>query len=410
MSQTNAAAEQGRSDAQSMTVILVAGSLVLALSFGIRSIFGGVLEPISTEYGWSRETFSLSLAIQNLFWGLAQPAFGLIADRYGDRRALWLGFVCYLAGMVLTVIGTTPLAMHLGAGVLVGAGVSGTAFGLVLAVVGRAAPEAKRSQYLGLAAAFGASGQAVLPVAAGWLTAAYDWHVMLMVMTALILPMALCIPFLHVPSAPSAPGAPADATILEMLKKAFGYSRYNLLVLGFFVCGFHVAFITVHFPAFVTEMCGDPALGLQALGIVGLANIFGSLGAGYLGSRFPKPYILSAIYALRALVIFLFISFPITPTSVIVFALAIGPLWLSTIPLTSGIVVGMFGPKYMATLYGFVFLSHQLGSFLGVWLGGRLYDLYNSYDIVWWAGIALGIASAIVHLPIRERPPESAIA
>ena len=205
MSQTNAAAEQGRSDAQSMTVILVAGSLVLALSFGIRSIFGGVLEPISTEYGWSRETFSLSLAIQNLFWGLAQPAFGLIADRYGDRRALWLGFVCYLAGMVLTVIGTTPLAMHLGAGVLVGAGVSGTAFGLVLAVVGRAAPEAKRSQYLGLAAAFGASGQAVLPVAAGWLTAAYDWHVMLMVMTALILPMALCIPFLHVPSAPSAP-------------------------------------------------------------------------------------------------------------------------------------------------------------------------------------------------------------
>ncbi|MEL6279551.1 MAG: MFS transporter [Pseudomonadota bacterium] len=408
MSATQHASPSG-ADARSLTVILAAGALVLALSFGVRTVFGGVLDPISQEFGWPRETFSLSLAIQNLVWGLAQPFFGMIADRFGDRRALWLGFFCYLAGMVLTVLGTTPMEMHMGAGVLVGAGVAGTAFGLVLAVVGRAAPDNKRSKYLGLVAAMGSAGQAIMPILAGWLTVAYGWQAMLVVMTILILPMAFCIPFLHVKSQPSAPGAPADATILEMLKRAFGYSSYNLLVIGFFVCGFHVAFIAVHFPAFVTEMCGDPALGLQALGVVGLANIFGSLMAGYLGDRFPKPYILSAIYALRSLVIFLFITLPITPTSVMIFAVTIGMLWLSTVPLTSGLVAGMFGPKYMATLYGFVFLSHQLGSFLGVWLGGRLYDIYNSYDIVWWAAIALGIASAIVHLPIRERPPEIAV-
>ncbi len=394
-----------RDDAANMAVIIGAGAAVLALSFGVRAVFGGVLEPLSTEFGWAREVFSLSLAIQNLVWGAAQPLFGLVADRYGDRRALWIGFVCYVAGMILCVLGSTPLMQHLGAGVLVGAGVSGTAFGLVLSVVGRNAPEHKRSQYLGLVSALGSTGQVVMPLLAAWLTAEYDWRVMLWVMTALVLPMALFIPYLKTvarpPTGPAADAA-AEAGVLETLKNAFGYTSYNLLTLGFFVCGFHVAFITVHFPAFVAERCGDPALGLQAIGLVGLANIFGSLAAGHLGARFPKPYVLSAIYALRALVIFLFISFPITPTTVIIFALAIGPLWLSTVPLTSGVVAGMFGPKYMATLYGFVFFSHQIGSFLGVWLGGRLYDLYGSYDIVWWAAIGLGLLSAIVHLPVRE--------
>lgn len=403
-------------DSRSMTVILAAGAVVLALSFGVRTVFGGVLEPISTEFGWSRETFSLSLAIQNLFWGVAQPFFGALADKFGDRRALWLGLGCYVVGMLMTITGATPLAMHAGAGLLVGAGIAGTAFGVVLSVVGRAAPEEKRSQYLGLVVALGSTGQAVIPVVAGWLTAAYGWQAMLGVMTVLLLGIAACIPFLRAPET-AAQEAAADGTasadappLFTTLGAAFESASYNLLIAGFFVCGFHLAFIAVHFPAFVNEMCGDPALGLQALGVVGLANIAGSYAAGWLAGRFPKQYLLSAIYALRALVIFLFISFPVTPFSVIVFALAIGPLWLSTVPLTSGLVAGMFGPRYMGTLWGFVFLSHQMGSFLGVWLGGRLYDLYNSYDIVWWVAIALGIASAIVHLPIREQRSERALA
>lgn len=399
-----------REQSANMAVIIGAGAVVLAISFGVRSMFGGVLEPISTEYGWDREVFSLSLAIQNLMWGVAQPMFGAIADRYGDRRALWLGFFCYLAGMVLCVLGTTPEIQHLGAGVLIGAGVAGTAFGLVLAVVGRNAPEEKRSYYLGLVSALGSTGQVLIPLLAAYLTAEYDWKTMMWVMTALILPMALFIPYMKTPQRPTATpseDAAAETGVMEVLRRAFGYSSFNLLALGFFVCGFHVAFIASHFPAFVAEMCGDPALGLQAVGLIGFANIFGSLAAGYLGGRYPKPYILSTIYALRAVVIFVFIMLPITPTTVIIFSLTIGMLWLSTVPLTSGLVAGMFGPRYMGTLYGVVFLSHQLGSFLGIWMGGRLYDAYGSYDIVWWVAIGLGVASAIVHLPVREQRVEA---
>lgn len=391
----------------SVAIIIAACAAIMALSFGIRSVFGGVLEPLSREFGWPREIFSFSLAIQNLVWGLAQPFFGMIADRYGDRRAIWLGFACYLVGMVLCVLGTTPLMQHLAAGVLVGAGVSGTGFGLVLAVVGRVSSNDRRSQNLGLAAAFGAGGQVILPLLAAWLTDQYDWRTMLWVMTALVLPIAFFIPFLRTPDAPSrgaGPLAEPEAGFIETLRGAFGYSSYNLLVVGFFVCGFHIAFITVHFPAFVAERCGDPALGLQAIGVVGLMNVLGTILAGQLGAKLPKNYLLSGIYALRALVILLFISFPVTPLSVILFAVAIGPLWLSTVPLTSGLVAGMFGLRYMGTLYGFVFLSHQLGAFIGVWLGGALYDAYGGYDAVWWLSIALGVMSAIVHLPVRERP------
>lgn len=401
---------------RSMATIMIAASVILALSFGVRSIFGGVIGPLSAEFGWPRETYSLSLAIQNLVWGLAQPLFGAIADRYGDRKALWIGFACYLLGMALAVIGTTPLAQHLGTGLLIGMGISGTAFGIVLSVVGRAAPEAKRSQYLGFATAAGSLGQVALPPLTAWLLQEYDWRTALIVLTVLLLPMAVCIPFLRAGGRPPAPsgaaatsagtgmGAGADDPGLgEVLTRAFGHTSYVLLTIGFFVCGFHLAFISIHFPAFVAERCGDPALGLQALTLVGATNIIGTILAGQLGAWLPKPYLLSGIYALRALLITVFISFPITPTSVILFSLAIGPLWLSTVPLTSGLVVGMFGPKHMGTLYGFVFLSHQLGSFVGVWLGGWLYDATGSYDIVWKAAIALGVFSAIIHLPVRER-------
>lgn len=403
-----------------MTVIILAGALVLAVSFGVRSVFGGVMEPLSDElFGGRLEIFSLSLAIQNLFWGAAQPLFGMIADRYGDRRALWLGLLCYLAGMLLCIFGMTPIAQHLGAGVLVGMGTAGTAFGLVLAVVGRAAPPEKRSQYLGFASALGSAGQVAMPLLAAYLAEAYDWRVMLWVMTGLLLIIGLCIPFLKVQDQPSAAGAAAeDASMGQMLSRAFGHSSYVLLTLGFFVCGFHVAFISAHFPTFVEHFCTATsmtpeelrAFGLQAIALVGFANIIGTLVAGQLGAMFPKPYVLSAIYALRSVVILVFISLPITPVSVMVFAFLMGILWLSTVPLTSGLVAGMFGPKYMGTLYGFVFFSHQIGSFIGVWLGGVAFDLYGSYDLIWWLGIGLGVMSAIVHLPVREQPYQPAAA
>jgi len=396
----------------SLTVIMIAGTVALALSFGARSIFGVVLAPLSQDMGWPRETFALSLAIQNLVWGLAQPAFGMIADRWGDRRALWLGFGLYLAGMLLSGLATTPLAQHLGAGLLVGMGISGTAFGLVLSVVGRAAPEHRRSQALGLVAALGASGQVLMPLMAQHLVASYGWSAAVLATGAMLAPMALCIPWLKAPKAASAPGA-REIALGEALRRAFGHSSYLLLVMGFFVCGFHVAFITTHFPAYVAEVCAafsfmgrevtPQALGAATIALVGVANVVGTLIAGQLGARYPKPYVLSAIYGLRAVVILAFIALPVSPLSVIVFSLSIGVLWLSTVPLTAGLVAAMFGPRFMATLYGFVFLSHQLGAFAGVWMGGRLYDLYGSYAVVWWVAIGLGVFSAIVHLPIRER-------
>ncbi|MEM1343191.1 MAG: MFS transporter [Pseudomonadota bacterium] len=383
-------------------IIILAGSAVIALSFGVRSVFGVVLDPLSTDLGWARETFSLSIAIQNMVWGLAQPAFGLIADRFGDRRAIWLGFFVYVAGMLLATLGFAPWMQHLGAGVLVGMGVAGTAFGLVLAVVGRAVPDEKRSMALGTTAALGALGQMVLPLVASWLTGAYGWQTALFAMTLVLLPMAAFIPLLKTPE-PGPDAVPEPALPFKaMMAQAFGHSSYLLLMSGFFVCGFHVAFMTAHFPAYVTEVCGSVTLGAATLSIIGLANVMGTFVFGALGARYPKPYLLSMIYALRAVVITIFVLIPPTPITVVVFSMVIGVIWLSTVPLTSALVASMFGPKNMATLYGFVFLSHQIGSFLGVWMGGRVYDLTGSYDVMWWIAVALGVASAIVHLPVRE--------
>ena len=389
-------------------VIIIAGAVVLTFSFGIRSVFGVMLDPISETYGWPREVFSFSMALAMLVWGFGQPLFGWIADRWGDRFALTLGFLLYLAGMLLTAFGHTRLMMHMGAGVLVGLGVAGTAFGLILSVVGRATPDAKRSQALALTAAFGSLGQMMMPALSGVLVEALGWQMAMLALTGLLLPMAACIPFLkaEVPT--------SNATIHDhlatgaVIRRAFGHSSYMLLTMGFFVCGFHVAAIAAHFPAFVAEMCATaegPAteLGALTLSIVGLANFIGTLIVGQLGARLPKPYILSAIYALRAVVIFVFISLPITPFSVIVFSFSIGLLWLITVPLTSALVATMFGTKHMATLHGFVFLSHQVGSFIGIYMGGVAYDRYGNYDAIWYASIALGIFSAIVHLPVRDR-------
>ncbi|MEM6678552.1 MAG: MFS transporter [Pseudomonadota bacterium] len=396
-------ADTARRTLSPTAVIIAAGSVVVALSFGVRSVFGIVLDPMSTEFGWPREIFSLSLAIQNMVWGLAQPFFGLIADRYGDRRALWLGLAVYLAGMALSALGVTPLMQHLGAGVFVGMGIAGTAFGLVLSVVGRAVSEEKRARALALTAALGSLGQMSMPLIAAWLTQAYGWQTTIAVMALLLVPIAFCIPYLKA-ATPAGSTADPEVAIGTIVRRAFGHSSYVLLTLGFFVCGFHVAFMTVHLPVYVAEVCGSVALGAATLSIIGFANVIGTLLGGELAQRFPKPWILSAIYGLRAVVIFVFITVPPSPLSAILFSVVIGILWLATVPLTSGLVATMFGPRALGTLYGIVFLSHQVGSFLGVWIGGRVYDATGGYDLVWYIAIALGILSAIVHLPVRDRP------
>lgn len=390
------------------TVIIMAGSVILTLSFGIRSVFGVMLDPISDGFGWPRETFSLSMAISNIMWGVAQPFFGWMADRYGDRLAIWLGFVCYLAGMILMVVAQTPLMMHAGAGLLVGLGVSGTAFGLILSVVGRATPEHKRAQALAMTAALGSLGQMVLPALSGYLIESFGWQMTLICMTVALIPMALCIPFLKADIPVANVSISDNLNTGPLIVRAFSHPSYVLLVFGFFVCGFHVAFLSAHLPAFIAEMCATPEgpateLGALSLSIVGFANFVGTLIVGQLAARLPKPWILSAIYALRAVVFTVFIAFPITPISVIVFSVVMGLLWLTTVPVTTGLVATMFGPKSMGTLYGFVFLSHQAGSFIGIFVGGRVYDLYGNYDLIWFAAIALAVFSAIVHLPVRDR-------
>tara|TARA_R100000365_G_C2747998_1_gene78600 strand:- start:5595 stop:6818 length:1224 start_codon:yes stop_codon:yes gene_type:complete len=405
-----------------MTLIVLPGGIVLALAFGVRSVFGGFVEPLSNDLFDGRiEIFSLSIAIQNLVWGLAQPAFGLIADRFGDRRALWLGLVSYMAGMTLCALGTTPLAQHMGAGLLVGMGISGTAFGIVLAVIGRAAPVERRSLYLGVASALGSAGQVIMPLLAAWLTEWLDWRLAMLVLAAMLAPMALCIPFLCAEDETAhdyeRTNGDHTMTIADTVADAFRQPSFLLLNAGFFVCGFHLAFITAHLPNYVQHFCTGTrmspeelrALGLQALSVVGFANIIGTLLASRLGMMFPKPYVLSAIYALRAIVILVFISQPPTPASVMTFAFAMGVLWLSTLPLTSALVLTMFGPRVMGTLFGFVFLSHQLGGFLGVWLAGDWFDFYGNYDLMWRISIALGLFSAIAHLLVRERPMPSGL-
>lgn len=399
---------------RSMLPVILAGGVILALAFGVRSVFGGIVEPLSNDlFGGRIEVFSLSIAIQNLVWGLAQPAFGLIADRYGDRRALWIGLGFYTVGMVICALGATPLTQHLGVGLLVGMGISGTAFGIVLAVVGRAAPVEKRSLYLGIASALGSAGQVVVPLVAAWLIEWLDWRLTMLVLAAMLAPMALCIPYLRADADSGGESQRIDpSALVDTVVSAFRHPGFLFLNAGFFVCGFHLGFITAHLPNYVEHFCTGTsmspeelcAFGLKALSMVGLANILGTLLASQLSMIFPKPYILSAIYALRTLVILSFISQPVTPPSVMIFAFGMGVLWLSTLPLTSALVLTMFGPRVMGTLFGLVFLSHQLGSFAGVWLAGDWYDYYGNYALIWRVSILLGLLSALLHLFVRERP------
>ncbi|RME18726.1 MAG: MFS transporter [Alphaproteobacteria bacterium] len=409
-------------DARLVTPVLVAGSVVLMLSFAVRASFGVFQIPIAEDFGWPRADFSLAIAIQNLAWGIGQPIFGAIAEKMGDRRAIVLGALLYAGGLVGSAYATLPLQHQL-LEVAVGFGVAGTGFGVILAVVGRAASARHRSMALAVATAAGSAGQVFgAPLAQGLLSV-MPWQSVFVVFAAVILASLAILPLMRAP-APSG-RADLEQSLGESLRLAFRDPSYTMIFLGFFSCGYQLAFITAHFPAMVTEMCGTiapgstlaslgvgttSALGAVSISIIGLANIAGTLAAGALGNRFARKYLLAGIYLARTVVAALFIMLPITPASVVLFSLVMGTLWLATVPLTSGLIAHIYGLRYMGTLYGIVFFSHQLGSFLGVWLGGRMYDITGDYTAVWWVGVGVGAFSALIHLPVRERVLDPALA
>lgn len=398
------------------TPVLIGGSIIVLISFAIRASFGVFQIPIAADFNWPRAEFSLAIAIQNLAWGIGAPIFSAIAEKFGDRRAIILGALTYAAGLVLSSFAVTPAAMQW-LEVLVGFGIAGTGFGVILAVVGRAASDENRSLTLGIATAVGSAGQVIGAPLAEWLMGIYDWQFTFLVFAGAILASLFVLPLMRAPQVQTR--AEIEQSIGKALVQAFRDPSYTMIFLGFFSCGYQLGFITAHFPAMVTEMCGAPApdgllagmgittssaLGALAIAVIGLANIVGTLTAAWAGKRWSKKYLLSGIYVARTIIAAAFIALPITPTTVLLFSAGMGALWLATVPLTSGLVAHIYGLRYMGTLYGFVFLSHQIGSFLGVWLGGRLYDLYGDYTLVWWVGVAVGAFSALVHLPIREKP------
>ena len=403
------------------TPVLVVGCVIIMVSFAVRASFGVFQIPIAEEFNWARAEFSMAIAIQNLAWGIGQPIFGAMAEKIGDRRAIIIGAIVYALGLVLSANAVTPFA-HQAYAWLVGFGIAGTGFGVILAVVGRAASDENRSMSRALVTAAGSAGQVFGAPTAEWLLTLMSWQSVFLVFAAAIMAMLLSLPMMRAPSLASK--AALEETLGEILVKAVRDPSYTLIFLGFFSCGYQMGFITAQFPAFVTEVCGPimagsvlhnlgitttSALGAWAIALIGLANIAGTLAAGWAGKRFPKKYLLAGIYAARTVVAGIFILLPMTPMTVIVFSLAMGSLWLATVPLTSGLVAHIYGLRYMGTLFGIIFFSHQVGSFMGIWLGGRMYDAFGSYTAVWWIGVGVGAFSAIVHLPIRERRLEGVV-
>jgi MFS family permease len=395
------ASRTSRADWRTPTVILVASALVLSLSMGLRHGFGLFLQPMSAELHWGRETFALAIAVQNLWWGIIQPFTGMIADRYGTARVVLAGALLYAAGLFGMAYSTTPLALVATCGLLLGTGLSGLTYSVMSGVVGRAYPKEKRSMALGISAAVGSFGQFALLPATQVMITYLGWQATLVAFAGVALLMG---PFaIALVEKRTGPAHLFIQSPVAAMREAMGHRGYLLLTLGFFVCGFHVVFIGVHLPAYLADK-GLPAhVAVTALALVGLFNIVGTYAAGWLGSRMPRKYLLSAIYFSRSVVIALFVWLPVSPMSVYAFAVALGLLWLSTVPTTNTLVAQIFGVRYLAMLSGFTFFSHQIGAFLGAWLGGRLYDQTGSYDVVWWIAIALGVVAGLVNLPIDER-------
>jgi MFS family permease len=384
-----------------LPLILACGCAIALISFGVRASFGLFQTDLVDVRPWGRDTFALAFAIQNLMWGIGQPIAGALADRYGTAKVLAAGGVLYALGIVGTAQLESAVAMHLLFGVLMGLGIAASSFTIVLSAFGRAVTPAKRSLAFGLGTAAGSLGMFVFGPLAAILISNVGWHLTLIVFAGIVTAIVLlAIPLQGRSAVPAGP----SQSLGQALGEAVTYRSYLLLVAGFFVCGFHIAFIIAHFPAYLEDLGFGPELGGYALALIGLMNFVGSGGGGWVGQRYSKPYALSTIYALRSLLIVGFLLLPVTPASALGFAGLMGLLWLSTVPLTSGLVAVMFGPRYMATLFGLVFLSHQVGSFLGVWLGGVIYARTGSYDMLWWIGVLLGVFAALVHLPIRDAP------
>ncbi len=396
--------------------VLIAGSLILIIGFAIRASFGVFQIPIEEEFGWLRADFSLAIAIQNLAWGIGQPLFSMIAEKYGDRKAIFLGSVLYAVGLILSSYAVTPLA-HQFLEILIGFGIAGMGFGVILAVIGRTTSEKHRSLALGIATSAGSLGQIIGPPVIEKLLQQMPWQEVFMVLAVIVMASMVLLPMIK--SKPPTAMQGNDLSMSEVLGKALKDPSFAMIFLGFFSCGFQIAFITAHFPAYIAEMCSaipqnsvlrsmgiasTSSLGAFSIAIIGTANLVGTITAGALGSRFPKKSLLSLIYLGRTIAAALFIMIPMTPDSVVIFSIVMGSLWLATVPLTSGLVGHIYGMKFMGTLYGIVFFSHQLGGFLGVWLGGLFYDQFGNYDLVWWVGIGVGAFSAIIHLPVREKP------
>jgi MFS family permease len=385
----------------SPNVILVCGALILCLSFGARAGMGLYLQPLSLEYGWGREVFSFAMAIQNLAWGLLGPFAGGLADRYGAGRVVAGAGLAYVLGLIAMAVVDSPILMYVSSGFLIGLALAGTSFAIVFAVIARVVPPERRSFALGIGTAAGSFGQfALLPITQ-FLISRFDWHVALFgvaAITALIIPLAVAM------SGKPPAAAPGGQSIRAALREAMRERGFHLLFWGYFVCGFHIAMLTVHLPSFVTDQGLRAEHGMTALALIGLFNIIGSLGAGWLGGRFSKKYLLSAIYAVRVVLIAILVFLPLSPLTLYVFACGIGLLWLGTVPLTNGLVAQIFGLRYAAMLASIVFFGHQLGSFAGVWLAGHLYDTTGSYTGAFVLSMALGVFAALVNLPVNEKP------
>jgi MFS family permease len=384
--------------------VLACGAAIVTLSMGIRHGFGLWLQPMTQEMGWSREHFSFAMAIQNLSWGVFGIFAGMAADRFGAFRVLLLGAVLYGLGLAGMALSPTPGVFALTAGVLIGAAQAGTTYAVIYGVIGRQIPAEKRSWAMGVAAAAGSFGQFLMVPVEGWLISEFGWQEALLILggaVLLIMPLAL---FLREPGFVGGVAPQREQTIVQALREAFQYRSFQLLMAGYFVCGFQVVFIGVHMPSYLKDNGLSPQVASYALALIGLFNVIGTYAAGALGQRFPKRYILSFIYMARAVAISVFLLVPLSPASVYVFSAVMGLLWLSTIPPTNAVVAQIFGVAHMSMLGGFIFFSHQIGSFMGVWLGGLLYDRTGSYDIVWYIAIALGVFAALINLPVRETP------
>ena len=384
----------------SMTQVLICGAAIVTLSMGIRHGFGLFLQPITMDRGWSRETFAFAIAVQNLAWGVAGPVAGALADRFGALRVLIVGGVLYALGLVLMGISTSGLAFMGSAGLVLGLAQSGTTYAVVYGVIGRNVAASKRSWAMGVTAAAGSFGQFLMVPVENWLIGGFGWQSALFILGCFALAIVPLAFGLKEPA--RAPTGAYHQSMGAALREAFGQPSFQLLMAGYFVCGFQVVFIGVHMPSYLKDQGLTPDVATTALALIGLFNVFGTYAAGSLGAWLPKRYLLSGIYTLRSVAIVAFLLAPLTPWSVYLFSAVMGLLWLSTVPLTNGLVAQIFGVQYLSMLGGFVFLSHQVGSFLGVWLGGKLYDSTGSYDVVWWIAVALGVFAALINLPIRE--------